>query len=61
MGCTRLAKRGLPTPNFFAQLATLLTLVCGSSDMSDMRSSSTIFCEVSALGELVVTSMPGVG
>ena len=29
--------------------------------MSDSRSSSTIFCEVSARGELVVTSIPGVG
>src|SRR3954464_1325585 len=29
--------------------------------MSDSRSSSTIFCEASARGELVVTSMPAVG
>ena len=60
-GCSRFSNLGLPTPSFFAQFATLLTLVCGSSPMSDMSSSSTIFCEVNARGELVVTSIPAVG
>src|SRR5262245_45218897 len=67
-GCVRSAftfslgeNRGFPTPIFFAQFASLLTFVYCSSGMSDMRSSSTIFWDVSARGELVVTSMPGVG
>src|SRR6476660_6349262 len=60
-GCSRRAKRGLPTPSFFAQLRSLLTRVYSSSGMSESSSSRTIFCEASARGELVVTSMPVVG
>ncbi len=60
-GCSLFLNLIFSTPSFFAQFATLLTLVCGTSPMSDMRSSSTIFCEVSARGELVVTSIPTVG
>src|ERR671931_1709835 len=60
-GCSRLAKRGLSTPSLAAHCFSLLSSVYACSGMSESRSSSTIFCEVSARGELVVTSMPALG
>src|SRR5688572_31155673 len=60
-GCWRLEKRGFWTPSRLAQLLSLLSSVYCRSGMSESSSSRTIFCEVSARGELVVTSMPGLG
>ena len=58
---SRDGKRGLETPSLPAQPFTLLSSVWSCSGMSESSSSSTSFCECSARGELVVTSMPGVG
>src|SRR5258706_14236957 len=57
-GCFLAAKRGSPTPRRLAQLSTLFWSVYCSFGMSESKSSSTIFCEVSARREVVVTSMP---
>ncbi|HEX5767590.1 MAG TPA: 2Fe-2S iron-sulfur cluster-binding protein, partial [Burkholderiales bacterium] len=50
-GCSRRAKRGLPTSSAAAQSFSLLSSVYSCSGWSESRSSSTIFCEVSARSE----------
>ena len=60
-GCSRRAKRGVPMPSFAFQVASSSSSLYTRSGMSAARSSTIIFCEWSARGLLLVTSMPAAG